>query len=156
MAAGEASGDVEVWAIVGRGFGECPASYRAAWRASRFWVSEEKKGWFDAQRECSGDGGKLAELTSAEEISAVRRQLGENWPQFLLAGGVRPSEVKRKDEGWRWYRSRLPILSNYWKFGEPNNRIGNQRFLLIDLKNTTLEFHDISLPNRFLCECHLL
>lgn len=62
-----ASGPVEVWAVVGRGFGECPVSYAAPWHASRYRLSTEKTFWSGAERKCRLEGGKLAELTSREE-----------------------------------------------------------------------------------------
>ena len=155
-AVAEVSGDAEVWAIAGRGFGECPASYTASWRSSRYRLSTESATWRDAERKCREEGGKLAELTSQEEMSAVAKQLGTSEMIKVFLGGSQAAGAEEPAGGWSWYRSRLPISPEMWSRGEPNNGGGKQHVLKMYLRSSGISLDDSGGTRRFLCECHLL
>ncbi|MEL6488306.1 MAG: C-type lectin domain-containing protein, partial [Pseudomonadota bacterium] len=92
-------GFVEVLAFLGRGFGECPATYTAGWRSSRYRWSRQKKSWSEARKACEKEGGKLAELTTEEEMKAVFDKLGIGNGIFHI-GGLQSPGSQEPSGGW--------------------------------------------------------
>lgn len=92
---------VPVWVVGERGsFGRCPPSYNLAWRAFRYRRVTDKRRWADAQALCLSEGGKLAELTTREEVSSFGEHVRG---QFWMFGGV------KRGQGWEWFFSGLPV-----------------------------------------------
>ena len=116
----EARGSVEVWAIQGRGFGECPSSYTGVWRSSRYRWVREKKDWETAVKVCEAEGGKLAELTSEAEMRAVFNSLGIGRGNVYI-GGLQAAGGEEPAGGWYFLRSRLPVNMSLFHATEPNN-----------------------------------
>ena len=138
VASADVSGDVEVWAIIGRGFGECPLSYTASWRSSRYRLSTTRAAWLHAERECRAEGGKLAELTTPDEMSAVVQQMGTSVKKNVLIGGSQAAGAEETAGGWSWYRSGLPISSSMWNRREPNNNLRRQHVAQLHLLKDAL------------------
>lgn len=155
-AVAEVGGRVELWAIADRGFGICPASYTAKWRSSRYRISKDRRKWFAADRQCRKEGGKLAELTSMEEMYAVTKQLGTKDRTLAFVGGMQALGAKEPAGGWSWYRSRLPVAPEMWG-GKGTTNFNNQRYLVVHMtKNSAYLGEVIDKHILFLCECHVL
>lgn len=147
------SGNVELWAILGRGFGECPANYTVGWQSSRYRRSAEKKSWTEAVKSCEKKGGKLAELTSKDEMKTVVDKLGINTiGENIHIGGYQMPGAEDNDGGWRFLRSGLPVTRSRFR---PNNHRNREHHLSIYPTSKGLFYNDISSNdvNTFICEC---
>ena len=154
----EARGSVEVLAIQGRGFGECPSSYTGVWRSSRYrWVREAKT-WETAVKVCEAEGGKLAELTSEAEMQAAFNSLGIGGggiSGFIHVGGLQAAGAEEKRGGWYFLRSRLPVNMSLFHRNEPNN-VGNQENHLSATQvfgKVYYNDYDGRRHTEFICEC---
>lgn len=144
-------GEVEVWAIVGRGFGECPSSYRLSWRTSRYRLYKEKLKWFDADRQCRREGSKLAEVTSDGEASALVQQIQTVELIYALVGALQKPGAEEPKGGWYWFRSGLPIFET-----NADNYRGIDDAGIAWIRSHSFILGDVSRFNSysFLCECH--
>ena len=158
------SGDVEVWAIPGRGFGQCPASYTAAsWRSSRYRTSTEQLTWSSADRRCREERGKMAEITTMEEKNAIENKLPDigHWNYFYL-GAHQDKGARNQMEGWTWVYSGVPFINDMWIHGEPNgfsrgeNVVGLEKYSIFGLKYFRIFDITSAQSRKFICECHVI
>lgn len=155
-ASGDVNGPAEVWAVIGRGFGECPVAYTAAWQFSRYRWERRKVSWAAAAAACEREGGKLAELASREEMQAVYERLGiPDGFNFIHIGAARPPQVKEKAEGWRFRRSGRAVDAALFGPGEPNNAAGIETSLSAYKWHGRVHYNDYppKLGGEFICEC---
>lgn len=148
------SGNLEVWAAIGRGFGECPPSYTKKWRSSRYrmeTISTLK--WNDANKACYKEGSKLVELTSVEEATSLYQQFNTSGTAYI--GGYKLPGSNEKD-GWVWKYSQLPILPSLFAKDQPDNSNGKEKVLAAWMKPTEISFNDSGdyFSFSYICECH--
>lgn len=156
----EIHGPIEVWPMPGRSFGHCPASYNMTWKASRYLFVNHKTSWSLAAEGCRRTGGKLAELTSAEEQRAVTAKVTAIKPQpFVHLGGRQQAGVTMSTfEGWRWERSHLEVeQTKHMKWRQVKNPSNRWKWLAGDFSSGKLTLTQVtSSPDflvNYLCEC---
>ena len=161
--AAEGDRQLRVWAVIGRHFGECPASYKMAWKTSRYRLSDDKQTKEAAEQHCRREGGFVAELTTPEEVDFVvasLRAIAPMQPISFFLGGVKIPGVKEPRHGFQWQNSNLPVTSVGWNKGEPNNGEGNEVFLegYVPSDGKMMVLNDIgpSQMRRYMCECYSL
>ena len=155
-AVADVRGFVEVLAIQSRGFGECPSSYTAAWRSSRYRWSRERKSWSEAVKACEKEGGKLAELTSEEEVKAVFDELEISYDYYFFdIGGLQTPGAEEPSGGWHFLRSQLPVNMSLFREGQLDNWRGKENHLSAKKRSNKVYYNDISMASGhdFICEC---
>ncbi len=144
------NGDVEVFAIDGRGFGKCPSSYTLSWRASRYRRGKDKMRWADSQALCRSEGGKLAEVTTKEELGFFR--VLEGGPLSLIG-------ALRRGNAWNWYYSGLPIEDDMRTDAMKSKNEYWNTLTLWFTRNIGPQFRTVDVQYTqyaYLCECHQL
>ncbi len=82
--------------------------------------------WHAAKSECEILGGHLATITSAEEQSFIVTLLRtDSWSYFWLGATDEVTEGQ-----WLWITGESFLFQN-WAAGEPNNDLGNEKYLVI-------------------------
>ena len=147
---------VEVWAVAGRSFGECPESYRASgFGLSYFRLETQGATWKEARDKCHEEGGKLAEITTEAEGQAVVRLFRSRGVVGAFVGAFQPHPRVEPRGGWVWYQSGLPLSASMWNAGEPNNAGNNEHVAVGLLTGSRFLINDFvrEIKSAFLCEC---
>jgi hypothetical protein len=113
----------------------CPGSYETvATLPSRYRIIEDMGELAIQRARCRADDPRrthLAVLETANEMGDVRvwidgREHVDN--DFLWVGAVQSASATARDAGWQWVTG-LPVASELWIAGEPNDSDNNEDHL---------------------------
>lgn len=149
-------GSTFVWAKVRRFNPSCNEEIFPFLRGrSRYSLSRQNFGWDDSNHLCKFMGGKLAQISSSEEMNALTRILrkadvkGGHVGLRQLPGSAEPKQ------GWVWEPSGQPSNFVKWMRGNPDNYDGNEHVSEIQTKSGRLNDINIHAKRNALCECFI-
>ena len=134
----------------------CPSDYTIRFDAlpfSRYKFYNEARSWELAKLQCEQDGGKLVQISTAEENNLLQIGSGEQW----LIGLSQKSGSVEPNGGFYWSGSNEPIKFSDWGNGQPDNYLGIEdcgSYLDGFKKWNDVKCNGYSA--KFLCECNLL
>jgi len=107
---------------------------------------EEKMSWEEALDYCQNISGYLASITSSEENDFIVNTFSKNISSCWIGGNDILNEGV-----WEWCNNDEWNFSN-WSNGEPNNALGKEDFLMINLSTGQWNDERLYPPPSFLCE----
>ncbi|XP_058240739.1 CD209 antigen-like protein A [Hemibagrus wyckioides] len=114
---------------------------------SIYYISNEEKTWTESRQDCRGRGADLVIINNEEEEEFLTTHLGSREAWIGLSD--------RDKEGlWTWVDG-TPLITDYWKSGEPNN-LGDEDCAVIWGNLQKKGWNDLQCSTKLLWICEKL
>ena len=90
--------------------------------------------WFDANKHCKKEGGKLVEIDSEEENTALVEEINKRgYTDMKMSFWIGLTDLENEGD-WRLASNGFKPSYLNWGYNEPNNRGGNENCARIRIK----------------------